>query len=135
MVTLHILELLKDNGYGVDLNSDLHWEKLPLKKDGVAIFSRGGEQNYGRSRCVQRFDLYSRHSNSLVAYDKLDKIRLFLAESYGETCDLPTVPNKSNRVYNNVRFTVIDNIENIGVDGTDKVVFRLAAQIIYEREE
>lgn len=134
MITLHILELLKQEGFGTAIDTDLHWERLPLDGYGVTIFSRGGEQAYGRNHITQRFDLYARFADGLVAYDKLDKIRMYLSESYGELCELPTITGKSNRVYKNVRFTVLDNIENIGTDESDKLIFRLAGQIIYERE-
>jgi len=132
MVTLHILKYLDDNGFG-SMSSSLFFEKLPLGKSGVAIFSRGGEANYGRARCVQRFDLYSRGSSDLTGYDKLDKIRGFFADSYGETCTLPTISGVSTREYKNARIIAIDNIENIGLDDNDRVIYRLGAEIIYEK--
>jgi hypothetical protein len=134
MVTLHILEYLKDNSFGTALDTDLFFEKLPLDKNGVGIFSRGGEAAYGRRRAVQRFDLYSRGSSDLLGYDKLDKIRTFFSDNYDELCELPTITGVSNRVYKKARITAIDNIENIGNDESDRVIFRLAAQIIYEKE-
>jgi hypothetical protein len=133
MITLHLLEYLKDNGYGSSIDTDLFFEKLPLDKTGIAIFSRGGEATYGRRRCVQRFDLYSRGDSDLTGYDTLDKIRTFFSDNYDELCELPTITGVSNRVYKNARITAIDNIENLGLDETDRVIYRLGAEIIYEK--
>lgn len=134
MVTLHILEYLKVNNFGTAIDTDLFFEKLPLGKTGLAIFSRGGEASYGRTRAVQRFDLYSRGSSDLTGYDKLDKVRTFFADNFDNLCELPTVTGVSNRVYENARITAIDNIENLGLDEEDRVIYRLGAQIIYQKQ-
>lgn len=133
MVALHLLQYLKDNGFGTAIDTDLFYEKLPLDKNGVAIFSRGGPRAYGRRSAVQRFDLYSRGTSDLTGADKLDKIATFFQDSYDETCELPTVPGVSNRQYSKARITEIDNVENIGLDENDRVIFRLGAQVIYEK--
>ena len=133
MITLHLLEYLKENGYGSAIDTDLFFEKLPLGKTGVAIFSRGGERTYGRRRAEQQFDLYSRGSNDLTGYDKLEKIATFFTDQYDELCNLPVVPGISNRQYNKVRITTIDNVENLGLDENDRVIYRLGATVIYEK--
>lgn len=133
MITLHLLEYLKENGYGTAIGADLFFEKLPLDKNGVAIFSRGGEATYGRRRCVQRFDLYSRGSSDLTGYDKLDKIRTFFSDNYDNLCELPPVPGVSDRQYKKARITAIDNVENLGLDENDRVIYRLGAEIVYEK--
>lgn len=132
MITLHLLQYLADNGFGT-LDTDLFFEKLPLGKKGVAIFSRGGERTYGRRRAGQRFDLYSRGSSDLTGADILDKIGTFFSDNYDELCTLPTIPGVSNRQYAKARITTIDNIENIGLDENDRVIFRLGAEVIYEK--
>jgi hypothetical protein len=133
VITLHLLQYLKENGFGTNIDTDLFFEKLPLGKTGLAIFSRGGERTYGRRRAVQRFDIYSRGSSDLTGYDKLDKIGNFFSDNYDELCTLPTVPGLSNREYIKARITVMDNIENLGMDENDRVIYRLGAQIIYEK--
>ena len=133
MITLHLLEYLKDNGFGTAIDTDLFFEVLPLGKEGLAIFSRGGEATYGRRRCVQRFDLYSRGSSNLTGYDKLDKVRTFFSDNYDNLCDLPTIDGVSDRVYKKARITAIDNVENLGLDENDRVIYRLGAEIIYEK--
>lgn len=133
MVTLHILEYLRENGFGTEIDTDLFFEKLPIDKTGVAIFSRGGERTYGRRRAAQRFDLYCRGSSDLTGADELEKIATFFSDNYDELCTLPTIPGVSNRNYAKARITTIDNIENLGLDTNDRVIFRLGAEIIYEK--
>lgn len=41
---------------------------------------------------------------------------------------------KSNKVYKNAAIIMTSNIENIGLDEMDRVIFRVAAQIIYNKE-
>lgn len=134
MITLHILQFLSDNNFGT-LNEDLFLEKLPLKKKGIAIFSRGGEANYGRRSCRKSFDLYSRGINDIDGYAKLDEIKVFLSDSYDSICSLPTVPNLSKINYIKARFIVIGDIENIGEDENDNIIYRLSCEIIYEKGE
>lgn len=133
MITLHLLQYLADNGFGT-LDTDLFFEKLPLNKTGVAIFSRGGEATYGRRTATQRFDLYCRGTSDLTGSDKLDKIRTFFSDNYDSLCTLPTIPNVSNREYKNARITP-DNIENLGLDENDRVIYRLGASIIYVKAQ
>lgn len=132
MVTLHLLEYLAQNGFGT-LDTDLFFGKVPLDKTGVAIFPRGGETAYGRGRSLQRFDLYSRGVTDIQSAYKLEQIRLFFSDTYDELCDLPTITGVSNIVYKKARITEIDNIETIGLDDSDRLIFRLGAQVIYEK--
>ena len=133
MVTYHLLEYLRENGFGTAIDTDLFFEKVPLDKTGVAIFSRGGTRAYGRRKEVQRFDLYSRGTSDLSGADKLDKIATFFQDTYDTLCTLPTIEGKSNRRYEKARITEIGDIENIGQDDSDRVIFRLSAQIIYQK--
>ena len=133
MVTLHILEYLKEHGFGTAIDTDLFFEKLPLDKNGVAIFSRGGERTWGKRRAVQSFDLYCRGTSDLTGADKLDKVATFFSDNYDYLCTLPIVPGVSNRIYTRARITTIDNVENLGLDENDRVIYRLGASIIYEK--
>lgn len=133
MVTLHILRYLQDNGFGT-IDTSLFFEKLPIDKNGIAIFSRGGESAYGRRTSSQRFDLYSRGTSDLTGADKLDKIRTFFADNYDSLCELPVIPGVSNRIFGKARITNIGNVENIGFDENDRVLYRLSCEIIYTRE-
>ena len=131
MITLHILEYLKDNGIGTEIDVDLFFEKLPLNKHGIAIYSRGGLQAHGRNTVEQQFDLYCRGTSDVVGYNDLERCRNLFRDSYGKTCTLPVVPNISNRTYTNIQFLAIDNIENVGSDENERVVFRLGCSVVY----
>lgn len=133
MVTLHILQYLQENNFGTR-DESLFFEKLPLGKTGVAIFSRGGEKTYGRRSASQRFDLYSRGSDDMTGMDILDKISTFFSDNYDELCTLPTIPGLSNRQYTKARITGIGNVENLGLDENDRVVYRLGCEIIYAKQ-
>jgi len=132
MITLHILQLLADNDFGT-MNQDLFWEKLPLDKNGVAIMSRGGPVPGARTRNILSFDLYCRGKNDLTSADRLERIRQFLINEY-PVCDLPVVPSKSNKLYKNVRFVLISNVENLGLDETDRLLWRLSCEVQYLKE-
>jgi hypothetical protein len=133
MVTLHILQLLENEGFG-SMNSKadgLFYEYLPLDGIGVAIMSRGTTLQRGL-RDAQDFDLYSRGASNLLGAHKLEKIKDYFDNTY-QVCELPTTP-KSNKVYKNAAIIMTSNIENIGLDEMDRVIFRVAAQIIYNKE-
>lgn len=130
MITLHILQLLADNGLGT-MNQDLFWEKLPLDKNGVAILSRGSPVARRTSNTLA-FDLYCRGKNDLLSADHLERIRQYLIGAY-PVCDLPMVPGKSNKQYKNVRFVLISNVENLGQDETDRLLWRLSCEVIYRK--
>lgn len=135
MVNYHILQYFKENGFGTDIDVDLFFEKLPVGAIGIAIISRGGERATGRRTFVKNFDLYCRGTDDLLGADMLDKIGTFLSDSYhgGGPCTLPFVPEKSNRLYTRARFTDIGDVENLGQDENDRVIYRLSARIRYSK--
>jgi hypothetical protein len=133
MVTLHILQYLLENGFGTAIDTDLFFEKLPAGKTGLAVYSRGGEMKAGRKTFRKRFDVYSRGTSDLTGANTLELVREFLASDYDGLCELPTIEGLSNRVYSNARFDRIGDVENIGLDGEDRVVFRLEGEILYEK--
>jgi hypothetical protein len=132
MITLHILEFLRINGFGTAINTDLLWERLPLGKNGIAIYSVGGERAHGRSTKSQLFELECRQDDDAVAADILDKIADMFATTYPQ-CDLPIIAGKSTRLYKHCRFLNIGNIVNLGEDANGKLIFKLTAQIIYKK--
>lgn len=133
MLNLHLLQYLKDNGFGTAINTDLFFELLPLGKYGIAAISRGGVQSVGLSSAQQNVDFYFRGRSNELGADSAEKVRQFLAASYGSTCTLPIVPDKSNRQYKRCRFTNIDNVENLGQDEEDRIVYRLGFTVIYNK--
>lgn len=132
MITLHLLQVLSDAGFGT-IDTDLFWAKLPLGKTGIAIFARGGEVSIGRKRAVQPFDLMSRGENHLLAADKLEKIAEYLSREWVQ-CDLPLVPDRSNKVYKNARISDLSNIDDsLGEDENGQMIFRLTGSVIYNK--
>ena len=131
MILLHVLKFLDDEGHGT-IDTDLFWEHMPLDKDGVTIFSRGGVITHRNSKVNQAFDLYSRHQHNTYAADRLEKIWETFTEKY-PTCTLPSVPGYSNKTYENTVIEPTTNVENLGFDEQGKTVFRLSGEVIYRK--
>lgn len=138
MITLHILKLLEDNGFGT-IDTDLFFEEVPLDskgvpKQGIWIVTRGtsvtrldvGNQN---------FDIYSRYTNKLTGGIKLENILTFLKEAYDDVCTLPTVPPYSTTEYYNVTIEPTSGVENVGTDEQDKVVRVISGNVKYKIKE
>lgn len=133
MITLHILQYLKENGFGTAIDTDLFFEKLPLGKNGVAIYSVNGERPYGRRSMSQVFELESRGESDLLGMHNLEKIAEHFADEF-ILCDLPPVPDVSTREYKKCRIVDMSNIQNLGMDANDRVIFKITARIIYSKE-
>lgn len=136
MIALHILKLLEDEGFGT-IGTDLFFEEAPLDgqgkpKQGVWIVERGTSVSRFNHQ-TQNFDIYSRYTNNLTGYKKLEDILDFLQEAYGEVCELPTVPPHSNTVYENVRITPVGSVENVGVDENSKIVRVISGTVQYNK--
>ena len=136
MVTLNILKWLEDNSFGtLDLtgsvaSNGLYLEKLTQGKTGIAIFSRGAPMAIGQ-RVTQAFDLYSRGTNDVAGYQKLEDVLEFITASYNDQCSLPTISGVSNKQYTNIVVMAISNVENSGLDDQDRVVYSATCQITY----
>ena len=130
MVTLHLLKLLEENGFGI-IDIDLFFEKLTLDKKGLYIVSRGGNISRG-SRNVQAFDIYSRGYNDVEGAIKLKEVLNFLQQSYGTVCKLPILSGISETIYDNVAIEVTSNIENVGLDANNKMNYVITGQVTYD---
>ena len=134
MVTLHILQLLEDEGFGT-IDTDLFWEDIPVDsngdpKNGVWIVPRGSTLSRFQTT-IQAFDIYSRYANKITGSKKLEAILQYIKDAYDEVCELPTVPPYSTTLYNEVRLRPVSGIENVGTDEQDKVVRVISAEIQY----
>ena len=134
MIALHILKLLEDEGFGT-IDTDLFFEEAPLDgqgkpKQGVWIVERGTTVSRLNHR-VQNFDIYSRYTNKLTGYKKLEAILDFLQEAYGDVCELPAVPPYSSTVYENVSIEPTSSVENVGTDENDKIVRVISGIVRY----
>ena len=136
MIALHILKLLENENFGT-IDTDLFFEEVPLDsagkpKQGVWIVERGTDISR-LTHQTQNFDIYSRYTNKLTGYKKLESILGFLQEAYGEVCELPTVPPYSTAEYNNVRIEPTSSVENAGVDENGKVVRVISGIVRYDK--
>lgn len=136
MVTLHLLKLLENQGFGA-IDTDLFWEEITLDSDGNAldgiwIQSRGTPVTR-YSVTHQAFDIYSRYKNKIMGAQKLEAILEYLQSAYSEVCSLPEVPPYSTDQYTNVRITPTSGVENAGIDENNRVVRVISGLIQYER--
>lgn len=137
MITLRILKLLEESGFGtVDINGTvntdgLFFEKMPQGKTGVAIFSRGAPMGHG-IRLTQAFDLYSRGVNDVEGYQKLENIADLMTNSF-TVCTLPVIEDVDETDYNHCSIVPVSNIENAGTDENDRVLYMMTAQITYNK--
>lgn len=134
MLTYHILRYLQDNGFGT-IDNGLYWEKLPLDVYGIAIYSRPGTANAsGNKRRMKQFDLYARGKSDLGGMQTLERVQDFLLKNYDNLCDLPVIPGFSERKYTKATITSTDEIENLGLDENDRLIFRLGCTIYYQKD-
>lgn len=131
MITLNLLQLLQDNGFGT-IDVDLFWNKLSLKKNGVFIVDIGQAQPRG-NRKVQRYELYSRSKKSDVdGYQKLMAIADFLNNNAYNICDLPKCNIvKDNEAVHNVTIMPVSTPTNTGEDSQERIVWAISGNIIY----
>ncbi len=129
MITLSLLQYLEDNGFGT-IDEDLFWEKLGVDAIGAYITSVGQPRERGM-RHRQDYVIYSRGLTDIQGYDKLNKIRSFLDQSY-DICTLPSVPSVAeSEEYNNVTIMPPSSITNSGEDSEGRVIWSLTGTIYY----
>lgn len=136
MIALNILKLLEESGFGT-IDTDLFFEEAPLNsqgipKEGVWIVERGTAVTRFNHQ-TQNFDIYSRYTNKLTGYKKLEAILDYLQEAYDGVCTLPTVPPHSSAIYENVRIVPTSSVENVGTDDNNKIVRVISGTVTYER--
>lgn len=139
MITLRIAKLLEENGFGtldIDgtvLTNGIYLEQMPQGRTGIAVFSRGAQ--LGRNtRLSQAFDIYSRGTDNVEGYQKLEDIAELMRGSL-TVCTLPIVEDIDEEDYNHCSIVPISFIENAGEDENDRVVYVMTAQITYNRED
>lgn len=137
MITLRILKLLEENGFGA-INVDgtvtangLYFEKMPQGSTGIAIFSRGATMGHGM-RLSQAFDLYSRGANDVEGYQVLEQITDLMSNSFA-LCTLPPITDIEETDYTHCSIVPISNIQNSGVDENDRVLYSMTAQVTYTK--
>ena len=140
MITLSILQLLEDNGFGTvvltgsETGELLYHEKLPEGKNGVYIISNGNPMDRNR-RTMQSFDLYVRGSTDLSGAIKLESILKFFSTNCYPVCDLPAVDGYTTQGYKNCVIKPTSNIQNVGLDDTNRMIYVCSGEIKYDLKE
>lgn len=135
MITLNILALLAENGFGT-VDTDMFWEEMSVDskgnpKQGIWIVSRGAPLSRFNVT-TQRFDIYARYANKVTCSQKLEDILQFMQDAYDTVCELPAV-QQSLTNYINVRIRPTSGIENVGLDENGKIVKVISGEVQYER--
>lgn len=129
MITLSLLQLLENNGYGV-VDENLFWQKLSLDKKGIFITSIGQANERGM-RKVQSYQIFSKGKDDIKGYEQLQAIADFINNSF-DVCTLPKCPLvQSSKDYNNVILMPVSTITNNGEDTNGTIVWSLTGNIIY----
>lgn len=133
MITLQILQLLQNNGFGT-IDVDLFWEKMGLGKAGVYISSLGEASTRGARR-AQTYELYSRGDSDVSGYQRLLDIVEFLSSAYSHICTLPSVQGSDGETIakelGNVAIMPLSSISSNGLDANRRTIFSATGRILY----
>lgn len=136
MITLHLAQLLADEGFGT-LDTDIFWEDIPLNSngdpiEGIWVVTRGAPISRFNI-AIQSFDIYARYANKITTHQKLEAILEYFWELQGVECDLPAVPPYSTATYTNIRILPTSSVESVGSDEQDKIVKVISGDIRYKK--
>lgn len=131
MITLSLLKFIENNGLGV-IDQNLFWQKLTLDKVGIYIADIGQTKERGGRNIVQ-FELYSRGSNDVDGYKRLQAILDLLNNNY-VVCALPSVQSGSGVItegFSNVTIMPPSSISNYGLDSQGRIIYSATGTLYY----
>ena len=131
MITLSLLKFIENNGLGV-IDQDLFWQKLTLDKVGIYIADIGQTKERGGRNVVQ-FELYSRGSDDVDGYKRLQAILDLLNNNY-VVCNLPSVQSGSQVItegFSNVTIMPPSSISNYGLDSQGRIIYSATGTLYY----
>lgn len=131
MITLSLLKFIENNGLGV-IDQNLFWQKLTLDKVGIYIADIGQTKERGGRNIVQ-FELYSRGSNDVDGYKRLQAVLDLLNNNY-VVCNLPSVQNGSQVItegFSNVTIMPPSSISNYGLDSQGRIIYSATGTLYY----
>lgn len=131
MITLSLLKFIENNGLGV-IDQNLFWQKLTLDKVGIYIADIGQTKERGGRNIVQ-FELYSRGSDDVDGYKRLQAILDLLNNNY-VVCNLPSVQNGSQVItegFSNVTIMPPSSISNYGLDSQGRIIYSATGTLYY----
>lgn len=145
MITLSLLKLLEDEGFGVvsitgeEPGADLFYQNITLDKKGIYIADIGDPVER-HSRDTQSYQLLARGSSNLDGSYKLSQIRKYLIANYTDICELPSMTvqidgvNVTIPAYTNVELSKPSTITNVGLDAQNRIIYSMTGQIIYKEK-
>ena len=131
MITLSLLKFIENNGLGV-IEQNLFWQKLTLDKVGIYIADIGQTKERGGRNVVQ-FELYSRGSDDVDGYKRLQAILDLLNNNY-VVCALPSVQSGSQTItegFSNVTIMPPSSISNYGLDSQGRIIYSATSTLYY----
>lgn len=131
MITLSLLKFIENNGLGV-IDQNLFWQKLTLDKVGIYIADIGQTKERGGRNIVQ-FELYSRGSNDVDGYKRLQAVLDLLNNNY-VVCALPSVQSGSGVItegFSNVTIMPPSSISNYGLDSQGRIIYSATGTLYY----
>lgn len=131
MITLSLLKFIENNGLGV-IDQDLFWQKLTLDKVGIYIADIGQTKERGGRNVVQ-FELYSRGSDDVDGYKRLQAVLDLLNNNY-VVCTLPSVQSGSQVItegFSNVTIMPPSSISNYGLDSQGRIIYSATGTLYY----
>lgn len=131
MITLSLLKFIENNGLGV-IDQNLFWQKLTLDKVGLYIADIGQTKERGGRNVVQ-FELYSRGSNDVDGYKRLQAVLDLLNNNY-VVCALPSVQSGSQTItegFSNVTIMPPSSISNYGLDSQGRIIYSATGTLYY----
>lgn len=131
MITLSLLKFIENNGLGV-IDQNLFWQKLALDKVGIYIADIGQTKERGGRNVVQ-FELYSRGSDDVDGYKRLQAVLDLLNNNY-VVCALPSVQSGSGVItegFSNVTIMPPSSISNYGLDSQGRIIYSATGTLYY----
>lgn len=131
MITLSLLKFIENNGLGV-IDQNLFWQKLTLDKVGIYIADIGQTKERGGRNVVQ-FELYSRGSDDVDGYKRLQAVLDLLNNNY-VVCALPSVQSGSQTItegFSNVTIMPPSSISNYGLDSQGRIIYSATGTLYY----
>ena len=127
MITLNLLKLLENNGFG-KIDKNLFWQKLGLGKTGLYI-TNIAENSYRGRRKSQHYEIFSIGKNDVEGLKQIEAVAKFLRENYAIN-ELPAVDGVCEKV-RNVAIMPPSTISNVGENSQGRVVYSISGEIIY----
>lgn len=126
MITLALLKLLEENGFG-KIGTDLFWQKIGADKQGVYISNIASGGYYRGQRKSQEYEIYCVYENQLKAMQKIESIAEFLRNNYS----LDELPEVQKTKFKNIAIMPPTSISSVGLNAKGEMVYSISGMIYY----